>query len=248
MREDTREHKRLRETRVAGTRFTTPFGQLLLPRRPNGRLLIHFHGAAWVAEAGAHAWDRRAAVLGVQLGSGSARYATPLREPGRFQSLLAELERESGTRFPRVYLSGFSAGYGAVREILRDKSNWDRIRGVVLEDGIHSGYNESREPEPEPLGPFLDFAREAVRGRHRFLIVHSEVYPGTYGSTTECVSWLLSQLGLRRHPVLRWGPLGMQQLSEVHSGGFRVMGFAGNSAPDHVDHLHALSTWLKHLH
>jgi hypothetical protein len=37
----------------------------------------------------------------------------------------------------------------------------------------------------------------------------------------------------------------MQQLSEVHRGGFHVLGFAGNSAADHVDHLHALGEWLR---
>ena len=209
--------------------------------------LIHFHGEPWLVDESVRSWDRRAAVLAVQLGAGSSRYAAPFADPGRFPALLEEIERASGVRFPRVYLSGFSAGYGAVREIPRHKVNWERIRGVVLEDGIHSDYSDARESDPEPLAPFLDFAREAMRGKRRFLITHSEVYPGTYASTTECVSWLLAQLGLRRRPVLEWGPLGMQQLSTVRSGGFLVMGFAGNSAPDHVDHLHALATWLKQL-
>jgi hypothetical protein len=31
----------------------------------------------------------------------------------------------------------------------------------------------------------------------------------------------------------------MQQLSGTRAGSFAVLGFAGNSAPDHVDHLHA---------
>jgi hypothetical protein len=32
----------------------------------------------------------------------------------------------------------------------------------------------------------------------------------------------------------------MQQLSETRAGRFELLGFAGNSAPDHVDHLHAM--------
>jgi hypothetical protein len=36
----------------------------------------------------------------------------------------------------------------------------------------------------------------------------------------------------------------MQQLSDVQEK-FRLMGYAGNSAPDHIDHLHALSDFLK---
>jgi hypothetical protein len=79
------------------------------------------------------------------------------------------------------------------------------------------------------------------------LITHSEVYPGTFPSTTETTDWLLKQLKLKRMPVLRWGPVGMQQLSDARRGRLVVMGFAGNSAPDHVDHLHGMSAWLRAL-
>ena len=48
-----------------------------------------------------------------------------------------------------------------------------------------------------------------------------------------------------RHPVLRWGPMGAQILCEVKQGRFHLLGFAGNSAPDHVDLLHALPELLK---
>ncbi len=39
----------------------------------------------------------------------------------------------------------------------------------------------------------------------------------------------------------------MQQLSEVRAGGFELLGFAGNSAPDHVDQLHAMREFLARL-
>jgi hypothetical protein len=37
----------------------------------------------------------------------------------------------------------------------------------------------------------------------------------------------------------------MQQLSAARAGGFVVAGFAGNSAPDHLDHLYAIGDWLR---
>lgn len=61
------------------------------------------------------------------------------------------------------------------------------------------------------------------------------------------MSHLLGALGLRREAVLRWGPVGMQQLSEVVAGGLRVLGFAGNSAPDHMDHFHGMPGFLRLL-
>ena len=55
---------------------------------------------------------------------------------------------------------------------------------------------------------------------------------------------MLERLGLRRTPILRWGPVGMQQTAEVRAGALLVLGFAGNSAPDHLDHAHALPALL----
>jgi hypothetical protein len=36
----------------------------------------------------------------------------------------------------------------------------------------------------------------------------------------------------------------MQQLSAVDAGGFHLRGYAGNSAPDHIDFLHAMPAWF----
>lgn len=43
----------------------------------------------------------------------------------------------------------------------------------------------------------------------------------------------------------RWGPMGMALLSDTRAGRLRIQGFAGNSAPDHVDLLHALPDLLR---
>jgi hypothetical protein len=77
------------------------------------------------------------------------------------------------------------------------------------------------------------------------LVTHSEVFPGTFASTTETADYLLRAIGLKRTAVLEWGPVGMQQTSEARAGSFTLLGFAGNSAPDHVDHLHALPDLLR---
>jgi hypothetical protein len=97
------------------------------------------------------------------------------------------------------------------------------------------------------LVAFRDFARAAMNGEKRFLVTHSEIFPGTFASTTETADWILGSLGLRRTPVLEWGPRGMQQLSEVRVGHLEVRGYAGNSAPDHIDQLHAMPEELARL-
>lgn len=39
----------------------------------------------------------------------------------------------------------------------------------------------------------------------------------------------------------------MQMLSETQQSGLTILGFAGNTAPDHVDHFHGLPAFLKML-
>ena len=77
------------------------------------------------------------------------------------------------------------------------------------------------------------------------MITHSEIFPGTFVSTTEATDWLLASLGTHATPVLAWGPGGMQQLADARLGLFHVLGFAGNSAPDHVDQLHGMATFVR---
>ena len=86
-----------------------------------------------------------------------------------------------------------------------------------------------------------------MAGRKRAIVTHSEIFPGTFASTTETADYLAAQLGLRPRPVLKKGPMGLQQLSEIRDGHFRLIGYAGNSAPDHVDQLHSLPVFLRWL-
>ena len=253
MTENTRPHPRIEKRETPGLRVALSTGELFQPAGlKHGKktpLLIHFHGGTWVPEQ-VIASKHKVAVLAVQLGSGSSVYARPFREPASFAALLDEAQRAAHTEFSPIVISGWSAGYGAIREILRVDANVPKIDAVILIDGLHVSYNPEGKPgplQPEGLKPFLDYARQAVAGHKRMLILHSEIFPGTYASTTETAEWLLKELNIKRHPVLKKGPMGTQQLSEAKSGKFEVLGFAGNSAPDHVDLLHSLGSWLARV-
>jgi hypothetical protein len=100
---------------------------------------------------------------------------------------------------------------------------------------------------PTNVEAWLRFGRDALAGKKRLIITHSEIFPGTYASTTETADYLLRAWGLAAHPVVRWGPMRTQMLSDVRAGGVRVVGFAGNSAPDHVDQMQSLPEFLKWL-
>jgi hypothetical protein len=266
MTEDTRAHERLVQRPLTGiTRsFEGPRGrpvELFVPDAAGIAdafdLVVHFHGAAWLPEQAVASLGGAVVAAVVNLGAGSGAYHTAFADPSAFDSLLAGVSREVSVaigkpaRIGRITLVGFSAGHGAVRAILRAPSHFARVDAVLLLDGMHTSY----VPEGTVLaaGGSLDstnlvslteFARAAVRGEKRFVVTHSEIFPGTFASTTETADWLLRALSLKRAPVLRWGVRGMQQLSEVHAGRFELLGFAGNSGPDHIDHLHAMPELL----
>ena len=266
--EETRTHERLMSCDLGGARrsFAGPLGKLVevwIPdgaRRDSFDLVIHYLGAAWLAEQAVARLSVPTVAAVVNIGRGSGIYDRTFSDPAVFDSMLVGITREvraatgGDPQLRHLTLSGFSAGHGAIRAILRDARHAARVEAILLLDGMHTSYVPEHSLlasgatlDTSNLVEFAAFARAASRGEKRFVVTHSEIFPGTFASTTETADWLLHALGLRRTAVLRWGPHGMQQLSWVRSGGFQLLGFAGNSAPDHIDHLHAMPEMLVPL-
>jgi hypothetical protein len=289
----TRPHPRITQTETPGRRVDLKslkgaklfIGPGVNPNRPVP-LLIHFHGASWLVEQHVARYLPRVALITVNLGAGSSAYRKPFEPRETFQNLLSEAAEGLGSKrgWSSITLSGFSAGYGAVREILRRPEYFALVDNVLLLDGMHASYSpegkllaDGGAIQASDIEVFVNFARAAVggssavvggrvsgrkgergsspreskgvinqsaTGRKAFVVTHSEIFPGAYASTTECADYLLSQLALTRHAQLRQGPMGMQQLSAVDAGGFHLRGYAGNSAPDHIDFLHAMPAWF----
>ncbi|HUP90546.1 MAG TPA: hypothetical protein VM100_14400 [Longimicrobiales bacterium] len=268
--ERTRTHERIPRTETAGVRDSVsgPNGKFIpifIPeaskKTKNLNLVVHFHGSApLVSEYAAAQVGHDHIIATVQLGSGSGIYDRSFNDPAVFDSLLARVRAQTAASlqhdvaFRSIILSGWSAGYGAVRAILRDSAHAELIDGVMLLDGLHTGYIPDKkliadggQLDTANFPAFLRYARWAMTGRKRFLITHSEIFPASFASTTESSSYMIDALGLKRTPVLEWGAMGMQQLSLTRMGRFEVRGFAGNAAQDHVDHLHALGYFVREL-
>ncbi len=254
--EHTRSHQRLLQETPAGRREKLELGTLFIPANVTNKktlpLFVHFHGGLWLPEVAA-ARAGNTAVISIQIGAGSSAYARPFADRQLFGRVVAEAESKTGVRFTPLTLTGWSAGYGAIREILRDAAWYEKVSAVLLIDGMHAGYvggkpgPQESQLEASDLDIFLRLAKDAMAGSKRFVITHSEIFPGTFASTTETADYLLANLGLKRRTVLKWGPMGMQQLGEVKQGRFMLIGYAGNSAPDHIDQLHSLPHFLRWL-
>lgn len=267
MAESTRAHDRLTQRPLDGvTRsFPGPLArpvEVFIPKRALGAdrvdLVIHFHGAGWIAGQSVASFSRPTVAAAVNLGAGSGAYHRAFTDPTVFDSLVSGIgsevsaARSKPATMSRITLSGFSAGHGAIRVILREPRHFARVDAVLLLDGMHTSYVPEGTVlaaggalDTSNLAAFAHFARAASRREKRFVVSHSEIFPGTFASTTETADWLLNALGLRRTAVLRWGPRGMQQLSEATAGQFHLLGYAGNSAPDHIDQFHAMPELLS---
>ena len=263
MADNTRPHPRIAETEVSGRRIDLTklkgarlFASPKIDTTKPVPLIVHFHGVPWLVEYHIAKHFPHAVLITVNLGSGSSAYGRPFEQPELLRAMMDEASNALSLKqgWSSITLSGFSAGYGAVRAILRQPTNYGLVSNVLLLDGMHASYSpegkllaDGGTVNAVDLDSFVKFAGDAGKGQKGFVFSHSEIFPGTYASTTECADYVLSQVGVKSNPDLRKGPIGMQQLSSAHAGRLFIFGYAGNTAPDHVDHLQAMPYWLKKL-
>lgn len=247
----------------------TPFknlsmGRIAMPQRGGHTpemgydVLIQFHGHSPVRKTFVQV-ARGTVYVGIDRGLGSGPYSDAFGNPDVFPALLksieAALKKHSGD--PRAHirhlaLSAWSAGYGAVNEIL--KYGDDRIDAVVLLDGLHAAWNPAARSRDAglsslsslPLGPTFRFAKRALRGEKLFFFTHSEVVPETYPSTRQTADLLLAELGVARTAVSP-GEERFGQTSTADVKGLHVWGFRGANEHAHCSHIPHIERVLSML-
>ncbi|HEY8945807.1 MAG TPA: hypothetical protein VIM73_16170 [Polyangiaceae bacterium] len=225
-------------------------GQMIVPKRRRAvhDVMFHFHGHEPARKEWVRVMDRTV-LVGIDLGLGSGPYEAAFRSPAAFRTLLESVERalaKRGARIGRIGLSAWSAGYGAIQNILAAPENQKRVDIVVLLDGLHCGYT-GRSLNEGQLGPFLEFSRRAAAGRKLMVVTHSSIIPPGYASTTETANYLVHKLGGRpvRARARKSDPLGLELISRFSRGAFHVRGFAGNDTLDHCAHVGLYRDVLK---
>jgi hypothetical protein len=223
-----------------------PMGQMLIPARggitKSGAfdVMFHFHGHDAVRKEWVQVMHG-AVLVGVDLGIGSGPYAAAFQGPKSFERLVESVEREMAMRtgnphahVRKVGLSSWSAGYGAVGEILQQEYAKKVVDSVVLLDSLHCGY-VGRDLNAMQIQPFIDFAKEAAARRRFMFVSHSSIIPPGYASTTETAHLLIQEVGGRPHRThARAGdPMGLKLISRYDKGDFHVRGYSGNDKMDH---------------
>jgi hypothetical protein len=225
----------------------------LAPRGEAVDVVVHFHGAHRYAQRSFLELARNAVLLSVHLDGLSSVYTKAYAEPDRLQQQLDEALAAVKQRLPerepregRLVLTGFSAGYAAVRAVLKSEVG-KRVDAVVLGDGLHAGWVDGQQVDPVAMQGFVEFAKLAARGEKVMKLSHSSIVPEGYASTTDCTDFLIDALGEKRVAAAGTNALGMRRSSRCEVGGFLVEGFEGEQARDHVLHFRYLWRMLEQV-
>jgi hypothetical protein len=231
---------------------------LFVPKAWTGKsdcvLTIHFHTEPWFAIEEHLRRGLREPLLVVMLGQGSTVYRVPFEDRAWLAKLVERVEKPLRTRVRAVDVSSFSAGYGAVREIVKWPEYRQIIRRIVLCDSMYGSFaaGSTTRPAAEHVAPWVEFAKMAARGEKTFVLTHSQVPTATYASTAQCAAALIEAIGAAKVIVTRGSiaatldpefPL----LTRTDVGHFHVWGYDGADAQAHLTHVRHLADVWKAL-
>ena len=217
----------------------------------NSTLTVHFHTAEWFV---IQEHIRRGAnhpLATFYLGEGSTVYRRAFENAGRFGRVLDLVGRELSFRPGPIEISSFSAGYGAVREIIKQPEYFDRIRTIILTDSMYAALetNAVRQPLREQIEVWAPFARAAIKREKTFVFTYSAVPTEGYASSSECARALLAAVGVSERAVApNSSPAAADRdfplLSRADAGNLHVWGYGGTNAQAHMTHpRHMAEVW-----
>lgn len=241
-----------------------------LPADGRVDLTVHFHTEPWFAIEEHLRRGLAAPLLIVTVGQGSSAYAKPFRDGDRFDRLLDLVGQKLTTEANHpalvrsVDVTSFSAGYGAVREILKQERYVERIRRVILCDSLYAGWDPTTtrpadafstgatsRPLPENMLPFARFVELAAEGKKTFVLTHSSV-PTPYANTQATADWIVAHVGATWRDAV---PGGNEASSDpdfplyrrADLGHLHVWGYGGTDAQAHLTHIRHLADVWKAL-
>jgi hypothetical protein len=232
-----------------------------LPADGNVRLTVHFHTTERYIIGEHLRRGMTEPLLIAQLGEGSSTYAKPFLDVDRFARMLEIVADSLSTpdtdaKIIQVDITSFSAGYGAVREILKQDRYIDLIRRVILADSLYAGWDPATtqpgatsRPAKENMQPFAKFVDLAARGEKTFVLTHSHV-PTPYANTAATAGWIIERVGADRVPMERGSlpatldPL-FPLLYRADKGRLHIWGYGGDDLHAHLTHVrHIADIWM----
>lgn len=214
-------------------------------------LVFHFHSASWAAEDQVYKSRVNAVLFNIHLGGLSSPYQNYFTTQTNFQKILdtcLSVIKTNGVipnpKIKYLILSSFSAGYAGVREIFKNTSYYNKINALTLADGLHS--NSDPGTMATQMKDFLQFAKDARDKKKIMILTHSSIPTSGYESTTKTADYLISGIGASRVNFSAFDEIG-NQTSKCDTGYFRLKGYTGQTADDHMKHLYAMNKMLEQV-
>lgn len=237
------------------------FCELSIPSNYNAKkdkidLVIHLHGKSSVVQEALYKCSLNIPLITIHLGSLSSPYRDAFSDTSFLSSIIKEaIDTISNiAQIPlqniplNIILTSFSAGYGGVREILKNEFYYQIISTIILLDGLHTDYivlNGQKHVNIFQMKDFLRFAQDATKFRKQLIITHSQIIPDGYSSTTETAQYLIDYTDTEKIFSEKHFDDGFIQNYYAINGDFKVFGFYGNTATDHMKHFYNLDKFLR---
>ncbi|WP_145247515.1 hypothetical protein [Aeoliella mucimassa] len=218
-------------------------------------LLIHFHGHPPVVWNNALEAKLNAVIVTVNYNGLSRAYSTPFSDPKLFGKLLDDIHNElrkqpefgEKATLDQLAISSFSAGYGAVRELLKQPEYFEQIDAILAADSLYASTVDDGTPDDSQLIDYKRFAELAVEKQKTFLFTHSEVPTPTYESTVETGDELLAHLELTAEPSDATGLGTIEFYRQAKRGQFELLGARGDDGDAHMEHLRYIGEFFARL-
>lgn len=219
-------------------------------------VLVHFHGVPQVVWNNALYANLNTIVLTVNYNGFSSAYSGPFSDAGLFQNLMDEAltkVRQQGDfsntlQWDQIGVSSFSAGYGAVREILKSNTYLNEIDALLAADSLYASTDANDgTPVDSQMVDYKRFARLAKANRKAFIFSHSQVLTYDYENTAETGDELLQYLGITADAINTSGLGTLDFYRHAQVGSFELWGALGADGDAHLEHLRYLGQFLKNL-
>jgi hypothetical protein len=226
-------------------------------QRPNSvaDVLVHFHGDPQTFYNNAAYANLNAILVTVNYSGLSSAYTTPFSNQSLFQTVLDEtlatvrVQRgvANNLTWDQIGVSSFSAGYGAVREILKSSNYRNQIDALLAADSLYATTAGDGTSVDSQMADYKTFANLAKNGSKTFLFSHSQVPTYTYESTGETGDELMQYLGIAPTATTANGLGTLNFYRTAQTGNFRLWGALGADGDSHLEHLRYIGEFLKEM-
>lgn len=214
-------------------------------------LLIHQHGLKDTVISNFNRASSKGVLITLNLGSLSGDYDRKyFATKSNFTRLInvakeeIELNLRSKIKINNIYLTAFSAGYGGVRAILRFPELFELVTGIGLADGMYC--DKDQDSIKVQLDPFIRFARQALAGKKKFILTHSEVEAFDYYTAEKATEILMKKLeitGILDNSIDYIGTV----IYYYESQKLKITGYEGDTGSDHINHFLKISEIFRFL-